>query len=282
MLHILNHSLHDMLPMFPFLFLTYLLTEWIEHKNNHQFQHFLINAKKLGPVIGAVLGIIPQCGFSVIASGLYMNQNITLGTLLAVFIATSDEALPIFIAQPQQASTLTLIIGLKMMTAIIIGYLVDFLLRTHHLRANHSLHDIHEHCEEDKHGHGLFYLALIHALKIFVFVFIINFILTFVIELVGEDSLNVLLVQGSLFQPVLAALTGLIPHCSASVILSQLYLDHVLSFGSLFAGLMTSAGLGLLVLLRMYDNKKDILRIIAIMLISAILIGMCMQLIGIS
>ena len=278
MLHILEHSLEDLIPMLPFLFLTYLLMEYIEHRNNQKFENLLARTQKLGPLIGSLLGIIPQCGFSVIASGLYMNQSISLGTLLAVFIATSDDAIPILIAQPKQAQTLFVIIGLKIIVAIVVGYLVDGLIQSHRLSNNHSLHDIHEHCKEEEHGHGIIYLALLHTFNIFVFVFIVNFALTWLIEEIGADTLNYILVHGSIFQPVIAALTGFIPNCAASVILSQLYLDQVLSFGSLFAGLMTSTGLGLLVLLRMYDNKKDILRIVLIMFVSATIIGIFLQL----
>lgn len=277
MIHILEHSLHDLIPMVPFLFFTYLLMEYIEHKNNLRFQTFLASTQRLGPLIGSFLGIIPQCGFSVIASGLYMNQSISLGTLLSVFIATSDDAIPILIAQPQQSQTLFLIILLKIIVAISVGYLVDALIQSHHLHQNHSLHDIHEHCQEEEHGHGIVYLALLHTLKIFIFIFIVNFALTWLMEEIGTQTLNYIFVHGSLLQPILGAITGFIPNCAASVILSQLYLDGVLSFGTLFAGLMTSAGLGLLVLLRMYDNKKDILRIMFIMFISASLMGILLQ-----
>ena len=277
MLHILEHALKDMFPMLPFLFLTYLLMEFIEHKNNDRFEKFLINARKLGPIIGSLLGIIPQCGFSVIASGLYMNKSITLGTLLSVFIATSDEAIPILISRPEQLSTLTAIIIIKIILGIVVGYIVDFLINQHHLKDNHSLHDIHEECEEEKHGHGIVYLAFIHTVKIFIFIFVVNLLLTYFIEVVGEDTLSYILVNGSFLQPILAAITGFIPNCASSVILSQLYLDHVLSFGALTAGLITSAGLGLLVLLKMYDNKKDILRIAGILFAVASLTGIILQ-----
>src|SRR5699024_1593262 len=133
---------------------------YIEHRNNQKFKNLLARTQKLGPLIGSLLGIIPQCGFSVIASGLYMNQSISLGTLLAVFIATSDDAIPILIAQPKQAQTLFVIIGLKIIVAIVVGYLVDGLIQSHRLSNNHSLHDIHEHCKEEEHGHGIIYLAL--------------------------------------------------------------------------------------------------------------------------
>ena len=281
MSHILEHILEDMLPMLPILFLTYLLMEYLEHKSNEKFERFLLNARKLGPLIGSFLGIVPQCGFSVIASGLYMNKSITLGTLLAVFISTSDEAIPILISQPQQFSTLIGIIIVKIIVGIIVGYAVDMLIKEHKLKDNHPHHDIHEDCHEEEHNHGIVYLAFIHTIKIFIFIFIVNFILTIVIEYIGESTLSYLLAHGSFFQPILAAITGFIPNCGASVILSQLYLDQVLSFGALCAGLMTSAGLGLLVLLKLYDNKKDILRIVLILFVVSSLTGILLQLLTI-
>lgn len=281
MSHILEHILEDMLPMLPILFLTYLLMEYLEHKSNEKFERFLLNARKLGPLIGSFLGIVPQCGFSVIASGLYMNKSITLGTLLAVFISTSDEAIPILISQPQQFSTLIGIIIVKIIVGIIVGYAVDMLIKEHKLKDNHPHHDIHEDCHEEEHNHGIVYLAFIHTIKIFIFIFIVNFILTMVIEYIGESTLSYLLAHGSFFQPILAAITGFIPNCGASVILSQLYLDQVLSFGALCAGLMTSAGLGLLVLLKLYDNKKDILRIVLILFVVSSLTGILLQLLTI-
>lgn len=277
MLHILQHAFNDMLPMLPFLFLTYLLMEFLEHQSNDHFKKFLTNAKQLGPLIGSCLGIIPQCGFSVIASGLYLNQSITLGTLLAVFISTSDEAIPILISQPQQFSTLISIIIVKIVVGITVGYTVDFLIKQHKIQNNHSYHDIHEECDEEKHGHGIVYLAFIHTMKIFIFIFIVNLLLTIFIEYIGEDTLSYILANGSFFQPILAAITGFIPNCAASVILSQLYLDHALSFGALTSGLITSAGLGLLVLLKMYDNKKDILRIFLILFIVSSIVGILLQ-----
>ena len=169
MLHVLEHTLIDSLKMLPFLFLAYLLIEYIEHSHSKKIEKALGKSGKYGPFVGALLGLIPQCGFSVIASGLYMNQSISLGTLLAVFIATSDDAIPILIAQPKQAQTLFVIIGLKIIVAIVVGYLVDGLIQSHRISNNHSLHDIHEHCKEEEHGHGIIYLALLHTFKIFVF-----------------------------------------------------------------------------------------------------------------
>lgn len=278
---ILSDVIHDALPMIPFLFITYLLMEFLEHKSNERFQYHLQKARRLGPLLGAALGIVPQCGFSVLASGLYMNGSITLGTLIAVFISTSDEAVPILIAQPKQLPVLLAVILVKLVIAIVAGYLVDMLVSTHRLKQNHPLHDIHGDCDKEtrEHHHSIFYIAVVRTAKIFVFVFVVNLILSVFIYYIGESTLKSILVQGSLIQPVLAALAGFIPNCAASVILAQLFLDGVLSFGALTAGLITSAGLGLLVLLRMYDNKRDILRIFAILFLTAILSGILLQLI---
>lgn len=275
---IFHHTLHDALPMIPILFLTYLFMEYVEHKSNEQFKNKLLSARRLGPFIGAVLGLIPQCGFSVIASGLYMNGSISIGTLLAVFISTSDEAIPILIAQPKQMNVLIAVIITKLMIAILAGYLVDFLVKRHYLYEMHPIHDLHEDCEEKKHP-SILYIAFLRTIKIFIFIFIVNFILSAFIHLGGEDTLKVILVEGSFLQPVLAALVGFIPNCAASVILAQLFTDGVLSFGSLTAGLISSAGLGLLVLFKMYDNKKDLFRICVILFITSVVSGILLQIV---
>lgn len=278
MVEVLEDVFHDAIPMLPFLFITYLLMEYLEHKGNDRLIKGLEQAKRLGPVIGAVFGVVPQCGFSVLASGLYMNGTITLGTLLAVFISTSDEAIPILVSQPEQFSTLMSVIIVKLSIAIIVGYLIDFMVRHDHLKRNHPLKDIHGDCEkEEEEHHGILYIAAIHTIKIFVFVFVVNLLLSFVIYFVGENALASLLVNGSVLQPVIAAVVGFIPNCAASVILATLYMDNIISFGSLSAGLITSAGLGLLVLLRMYDNKRDIVRILCILFLSAVVSGILLQ-----
>ena len=146
---VLQDVFHDALPMIPFLYLTYLLMEYLEHKSNDRFRERLESARALGPLIGGILGIVPQCGFSVLASGLYMNRSISLGTLLAVFISTSDEAIPILVAQPKQIHVLLSVIAVKLVIAVVVGYIVDFLVRGHRLKENHPLHDIHAECDKE-------------------------------------------------------------------------------------------------------------------------------------
>lgn len=273
--------LHDTLSMLPFLYIAYLFMEYLEHKSNDRMQHLLAGTRRFGPLIGSVLGIVPQCGFSVIAGGLYMNGSITLGTLIAVFVSTSDEAIPILIAQPDQFSVLLRVIAVKFIIGCISGYLVDLLVKQHHLKENHPLHDIHEHCGEEQEKHpSMFMIALLHTIKIFIFIFFVNFVISYVIHEFGEDAVAGFLGAGSFLQPVFAAVVGFIPNCAASVILSQLFIDGAVSFGALTAGLITSAGLGLLVLFKMYDNKKDIFRILGILFIIALITGSVLQMFG--
>lgn len=278
MLELLEDVLHDAIPMLPFLYVTYLLMEYLEHKGNAHFTSILENTRKLGPILGAALGVIPQCGFSVLAVGLYLNGTITVGTLLAVFISTSDEAIPILVSQPKEFDTLIAVILVKLFVAVIVGYLVDTMVRHHQLKQNHPIKDIHADCEKEEEEHGIFYIAFIHTMKIFIFVFIVNFILSYIMDAIGQDTLRMFLANGSMIQPAFAAIAGFIPNCAASVILAQLYLDQVISFGSLTAGLITSAGLGLLIMLKMYDNKKDIIRIMLILFLSAVTTGIVLQL----
>lgn len=273
--------LHDSLSMLPFLYIAYLFMEYLEHKSNDHMQHLLAETRRFGPLIGATLGIIPQCGFSVIAGGLYMNGSITLGTLIAVFVSTSDEAIPILIAQPNQFTILMRVIAVKFVIGCIAGYLVDMLVKQHHLKENHPLHDIHEHCDEEQQKHpSIFMIALLHTIKIFLFIFCVNFVISYVIHEFGEDAVAGFLGAGSFLQPLFAAIVGFIPNCAASVILSQLFIDGAVSFGALTAGLITSAGLGLLVLFKMYDNKKDIFRILGILFIIALVTGSILQMFG--
>lgn len=273
---ILIDILHDTLPMLPFLFITYLVLEYLEHHESYAYQRKLLSLKRFGPIFGSLLGIIPQCGFSVIASGLYVDGVVSLGTLIAVFISTSDEAIPILIAHPDHASLLPKVIVVKFVIALLVGYVVDVCLRHYHRGSKEILPHVHCSCEED-HG-SIFKNAIARTIKIFIFVFIVNFLLSILISYIGEERLSSLLFEQSIFQPMLAALVGFIPNCAASVILAQLYISDVLSFGALVAGLISSAGLGLMVLLKVDHNKKEVICILCILFLSAFLSGTFLQL----
>lgn len=260
-MNILLDTIKDTYLMIPLLLITYLLLEHFEHTN--------YNFTRLGPILGACIGLIPQCGFSVLASLLFVEKKISMGTLISVFIATSDEAIPILIAYPKQMKTLFLLIMMKFIIAIIIGYIVDYLYPT-------QLHDISIHSSSHSH-HSPFKDAILRTIKIYSFIFITNSILSYIIESVGTDTFSSLLLHQSLMQPIISALFGFIPNCAASVILTQLYIRGILSFASLLAGLMTNAGLGIVALIHHRVNKTTLLKICIILLFSSLVFSIPLQ-----
>ena len=288
MWHMIEHTFMDTWMMFPLLFLSYVVIEYFERKDSDDdflFRKLL----KYGPLVGAIVGIIPQCGFSIIASMLFLNRNITLGTLLSVFIATSDEAIPILIANPGLYGSMIWIILIKLILAIFVGYVVDKVIYPKQkLILFSEMEEDEDYEEEEEESNGsacpccyiqypLPVSAFLRSLKIYVFLFITTFVLNFVIHEVGEETLGVLLLNNSILQPIIAALFGFIPNCAASVVLTQLFVVEQVSFASLVAGLITNAGMGIVVLIRYQASKKDLIRVFSILFISAVLCGMLLQ-----
>ena len=297
-LHILWHSFKHTITILPFIFLVYVLIEVIEMYSVSTVKSKHLLRGKYSPLIASSLGLVPQCGFSVVATDLYAKKYITLGTLLAVFIATSDEAIPIMLSNPKSAIMLLPLLGVKFVAAVLVGYGVHLLEIVWAKRPlNHEHHDDHEHHEHhhddnDDHsdiesvgccGHNLgeqktklqrFLLhPLIHSLKIIAFVFAVNLILEIVLHFVGEDNLAVALGVNTIYQPLVSALIGLIPNCASSVAITQLYVSGVLSFGACVAGLTANAGVAYMVLLKDKQNIKKNLSIIGIMYVISVLIG---------
>ncbi|MBE7053310.1 MAG: hypothetical protein E7391_03445 [Ruminococcaceae bacterium] len=273
MLHILEHALLDSIKILPFIFAVYFLIEYLEHKNNTDISHILMKTKKTGPLYGAFLGCIPQCGFSVIASDLFSKKSITFGTLIAIFIATSDEAIPILFSNPTKAYLVAFVVAIKFVIALIAGFTVDFIFKnskkTSLCDCEHDHHHFHGNCENCE--GGILKSTVIHSVKIFVFIFIVTFIFNALIEFMGEKTLSNILFKESIFQPLIASLIGLIPNCAASVMLTQGYLSGVVSFGSLIAGLSSGAGVGLLVLFKHNKNvKENMLAVLVLYFIGAI------------
>lgn len=287
LIHILHHTIEDTWLMLPLLYLAYLIIEYFERRENNDDRLFF-SLQKYGPLVGAFMGIIPQCGFSIIASMLFMQNNITLGTLIGVFVATSDEAIPILIANPELYSSLIWIIVLKIGIAIIAGYTIDYVIEKH--QNIDRFEDMEEDDSEEEPEntqnscpccypqYPMAISALLRSLKIFSFLFLTSFTLTLIIEAIGEENLEILLFNGSLLQPLFAALFGFIPNCAASVVLTQLYVAHGIGFPSLLAGLITNAGLGLLVLIRYQVEKKQCIKIIILLYLSAIIPTLLLQL----
>lgn len=279
---ILADTLLDSLKILPFLFLAFVIMELLEHRANGKIERFFAKAGKAGPAAGALLGCVPQCGFSVLCANLYSGGVVTLGTLIAVFLSTSDEAVLLLAAAPQQLPALFKLLLCKVVIAVAAGYLVDFFGRKRNRQSVGSLHEIcdHEHCGCEKHN-NIWIPALLHTVKIFGFLLLFTFLLNFLVALLGHERLETLLLHDSVFQPLAAALLGFLPNCAASVLLTQLYLEGTLSFGAVVAGLCTGAGAGLLVLFRENRHVKDNLKIMAILYAVAAVSGVVLQAVGI-
>lgn len=273
-------ALLDSLKTLPFLFAIYILIEFLEHKKKVNFENFVVKSKKAGPIYGAGLGILPQCAFSAIMSDLYSKKMITIGTLFAVFIATSDEAIPILLSYPEKYLSLLVIILIKFALAVVIGYTFDLLARKQEKVSvviedhEHDEHCTHDHCCAD----NMFVSALKHTAEIFMYILIANLILNIIIYFVGEQSLINFMNSGGVLQPIFASLIGLIPNCAASVVLVELYVSGAISISSLLAGLVTGAGVGIVVLFRKNKNLKQNLFIILTLFLIGAIIGMLFNL----
>lgn len=269
MLEVILDAVLDALKALPFLFAAYLLLELLEHRRAGKPPVLL---QKLGPLGGAVLGCVPQCGFSVAAANLYAARFITPGTLLAVFLATSDEAVLILLSQPQALPEVAKLLGVKLVAGAAAGFLLDLALRPSTQPNPHPLCE-EAHCGCGEGGHGIVQAALRHTLRIFLFLLGINLVLGLALHIIGEEALSRLLLSGSVFQPLLAGLLGFIPNCAASVLLTELYLSGALSFGSAVAGLCTGAGLGLAVLFRVNRPQKENLALAGALYAAAVATG---------
>ena len=256
LLDVLAEALIDSLKMPPFLFGVYLPTEFLEHKSSGKMVRTLQKLGPFGAVAGALLGCVPQCGFSVAAANLYSGRMISAGTLIAVFISTSDEAVPIILGNPQNAKSAIKLLAVKVAIAIVVGIICDLVLKALNKPVlEKPCEQLCEHCGCE--NHGILYSAAKHTVSIFLFILAISVVLGGLIEIIGQDNLSKLLLTDSVFQPFLAALIGFIPNCAASVILTQLFIEGGLTFGSLVAGLSTGAGLGLVVLFKTNKHFKQ-------------------------
>lgn len=275
MTDIILDTLIDTLKLIPFLFITFLIIEVIEHKLNNK--NIISKSKKYGPLIGSLLGAIPQCGFSVIATNLYITRIITLGTLISIYLSTSDEMLPILISENINITTIIVIILIKVIFAIIYGIIIDLILskkQRKQEKENYSICD-EEHCHCEK---GIFIPALKHTLNITIFIMIITFIINIIFSFVGEDILSKILLKNSIFSPFITSLIGLIPNCASSVMLTELYINNAINVSSLISGLLTGSGAALLILFKSNKNIKENIKILFILYILGVLSGIILEL----
>ena len=281
-IHIFLHALEETAKLIPFLFLTYLLLEFIEHKAAQKTSTLTAKAGFFGPAAGGVLGAVPQCGFSASASNLYAGGVISLGTLISIFLSTSDEMLPIMLSEKIAFSKIFSILGIKILSGILIGFLIDLILRLMKKQSHKiTISDI---CEEKNCGceKGLLRSALIHTLQIALFVFLFSLVIGGIVEWIGEEELAALAAKAGIFSTLVCGLIGLIPNCASSVVLTELFLDGVIGTGSVLAGLLAGSGVGLLVLFRVNKNLKENLVITGIIYTSGVLIGILFDLFGIA
>ncbi len=276
--HALEHTIEDSLFVILVLFLTYLAMEYLEHRTGDKMQHLVRRAGRLGPMIGAAAGVVPQCGFSAAASNLYAGRVITLGTLLAIYLSTSDEMLPVMISSQAPIETILGILAVKVLVGMAAGFAIDFIFqRGHDAAGEHEhIHELceHEHCECEK---GIFRSAVKHTVQVGVFLLLISFALNLILEFLGEDVLAGLLLNRPIVGPLVAGIVGFIPNCAASVVITELYLEGVIGVGSMLAGLLVGAGVGLLVLFRVNRHKRENLKIAAILYLIGVLTGIVVE-----
>ena len=290
----------DSLKLLPFLFVTYLFMEWVEHAASERFNKCLPGSHAAGPFIGAIVGIVPQCGFSGAAAALYATRVITLGTLVSVFLVTSDEMLPVMISSAVSVATIVKVLAIKVVCGMLVGTILDFVLRKcgrehlgfapKHSHEGHVGHDIKRFCETEgcecdaacnhhhnEHAWGHIALsALKHSLQVLIFIFVITLIINVVIALGFKDNWG-LISDNSALTCALAGVLGIIPNCAVSVGLTELYVQGALSGGAMMSGLLVNSGVGLLVLLRTNADARENIRIVVFMLVIGILAGLAID-----
>ncbi len=278
MKEIIIDALVDTFKIIPFLFIAFLIMEFIEHKFSKKGREKIKKAGKLGPLFGSLLGAIPQCGFSAMATNLYATRIITVGTLIAIYLSTSDEMLPILISERANVSIIFKFLIIKVIIGMICGFLIDLIMRKKHKDDNYEIEDF---CEKE-HCHcssGIIKSSLKHTINIMIFILIVNLILNAGMHYFGEEKIGVIFLKNSLFAPFVSSLIGLIPNCASSVVLTELYLGGAISFASCLAGLLTGSGIALALLFKVNKNIKENVKIVVTLYLIGSLSGVLVELI---
>ena len=278
MKEVILDTLLDTIKLIPFLFIAFLLIELMEHKLSNKNKKIITKSKKYGPVLGSLLGALPQCGFSVMATNLYVTRIITLGTLISIYLSTSDEMLPILISEKAPINLIIKVILIKVLLGIIYGILIDILFTKvfkNKEKENYEICDK-EHCHCEEH---ILLSSLKHTLKIALFILITTFILNTLFHYVGKEFLSKILLKDNIFGPFITCLIGLIPNCGASVILTELYLNNAISLAALLSGLLSSSGTALLVLFKSNKNIKENIFILSLLYLIGVFTGIILELV---
>lgn len=278
MKEVLLDTLLDAIKIIPFLFVTFLLMEYIEHGFTKKGKEKIKKAGNLGPFFGSLLGAVPQCGFSVMATNLYATRIVTLGTLISIYLSTSDEMLPILISQKCSFSIIIKILLIKVLIGMLAGFIIDFIIRKKTKSSNYEIKKFcdEEHCDCE---HGIIKSSIKHTFNILIFIIVITLLLNLGFYYFGNDSIEKLFLKDSFFSPFISSLIGLIPNCGASVILTELYLNNVISFASVISGLLTGSGVALLVLFKINKNVKENVKILLTLYFIGALSGIVIEII---
>lgn len=274
MLDILIDSVIDSVKLIPFLLVTYFIMEYLEHKTSDKHKEHMKKSGKMGPVIGGFLGAFPQCGFSVSATNLYVGRVISLGTLIAVYLSTSDEMIPVFLSEAVPVLVILKIVGIKILVSIVMGIVIDLIFQKEQQENEIGLMCEHDkcHCED-----GIVKSSIRHTASITLYIFLVSLILNALIFFVGEEHISHFVLNRPILGPILAGLVGLIPNCASSVILAELYLGNLISAGTMMAGLLVGAGIGLLVLFRENHHAKENIKIVSLLYAIGVVFGILLE-----
>jgi hypothetical protein len=281
MIDVLLDALIDTLKLLPYLLITFLLLELLEHKLSKKNEKILTNNKKYGPLLGGLLGAFPQCGFSTMAANLYSSGIITTGTIIAVFLSTSDEMLPIMLGEKMNPMTIFKIIGFKVLVGIFFGIIIDLVLKKISKKKNKNKKEIHDLCEKehcDCEHDGIIISSIKHSLKIGLFILLANVFISLIIYYVGEDRLKDILLNKNIFSYFIASLVGLIPNCASSVVMTEVFISGLITKGVLISGLLTGSGLGILILFKENHNTKENVGILLSIYFIGVVVGFLLDL----
>ena len=276
MLEVIQDTLLDTIKLLPFLFVAFLIIEFIEHKLSNKQENIISKSGKLGPIVGALLGAVPQCGFSVLATNLYVTRIISLGSLISIYLSTSDEFIPLMISHNAPITKILSIVSIKVVIGMISGFLIDLLIRKT-TKSDFVLCED-EDCDCD---HSIIKSSLIHTLKIAFFILIITFLINILFHYVDLSFLESALKNNKILTPFIASLIGLIPNCASSVMISELYLNNLISLGTTLSGLLTGSGVAIMVLVRKNKNISENLFIIGLIYIIGVIWGLLFNFIGV-
>lgn len=278
MVDIILETVLDGIKLIPFLFVAFLIIELLEHKFTNQSKKIITKSGNVGPLVGSILGLFPQCGFSVMATNLYTTRIITLGTLISIYLSTSDEMLPILISKQVDFSVIVTLLLIKFIIGMISGFVIDFVMRKKNKKRtlNYSICD-EEHC--DCHNGGIIKSTIKHTFNTILFILIISFILNLFIQIIGEENLSKIFLKNSIFGPFVSSIIGFIPNCASSVMITELYLSGVISLGATISGLLTGSGVALLLLFKENKNMKENLTILGLLYSIGVVSGIIIEVI---